>query len=108
MTLLALTERRTDEQIEADAEIERISRDEPDELIRYLHDGIGAAGTFYDHWYKRNNLPPPPCPGCIARELLGRDLVAEATSQEISRQIVSARRQRRVELSALDTQLPLL
>lgn len=90
--LLALAERRTDEQIEADAEIERISRDEPDEIVKAWQDAIGACGTFFDLWARRNNLPIPPCPGHAAMELAGRDLVAEQTTLVVSRQVVLFRR----------------
>lgn len=92
--LLALAERRSDEQIEADQEIERISRDEPDELIRSYQDGVAAAGTFFDLWVRRNNLPAPPCPGCAARELLQTDLVAVETMRVATGRLRAARRQR--------------
>lgn len=90
--LLALTELRSPEQIEADAEIERSSRDEPDEVVKAWQDAIGACGTFYDLWARRNNLPAPPCPGHAAMELAGRDLVAEQTTLVVSRQVVLFRR----------------
>lgn len=108
--MLALAERRTDEQIEADAEIETISRDEPDELIRKLQDAVGACATFVDYWYARNNLPAPPSPFAIAMELMGRDLVHERTMEVISHQVVRVRRARKVELSvfAADAQGMLL
>lgn len=108
--MLALADRRNDEQVDADEEIERFSRDEPDDLIRKLQDAIGACGTFFDAWYQRNNLPSPPNPGAIAMELMGRDLVHERTMRIVSSQVVIARRSRRATLSVLasESQLPLL
>lgn len=94
IALLALADRRTDEQIEADAEIEHLSRDEPDELVRAFQDAVASCGTFFDLWARRNNLPPPPCPGHTAQELTGRDLVAEAVTQVVSRQVFLMRRRK--------------
>lgn len=101
--MLALAERRTDEQIEADAEVETISRDEPDELIRKLQDAVGACATFVDYWFARNNLPAPPSPFAIALELMGRDLVHERTIELVERQIYEGRRRVKAELRVVGT-----
>lgn len=99
--MLALTDLRTSEQIEADAEIDRTSLDEADELVVWLQRAMAESGTFFDLWRKRNNLPAPPCPGCLVRELERRDLVGERTTETLSHQTIKARRQRKVELSTM-------
>lgn len=108
--MLALADRRTDEQIQADAEIDLTTADERDELVRYWQDAVGACGTFLDHWYQRNNLPSPPNPATYAMEMMGVDLVAEASLHTVSREVVTARFQKRsrVRVLAAEIQLPLL
>lgn len=102
--LPSLAELRTEEQIEADAEIERTSLDESDELVRKLQDAVAATATFIDYWYQRNNLPHPPSPYAIVMELLGRDLVHERTMEVVSHQVIQAKRSRKLELSVLATE----
>lgn len=99
--MLALADLRTAEQVDADGEIDRLSLDESDELVRKLQDAVAATATFVDYWHRRNNLPHPPSPYAIVMELMGRDLVQERTMEVVSHQVVQARRTRKLEMSVL-------
>jgi hypothetical protein len=108
--LLALADDRTPEQVEADEEIDRTLFEDPRKIMRAWQDAVGAAAGFFDLWAETNNLPPPPCPGHAASELMFIDLSADLTIAFIHRQIREARRQERAQLRLLaDTvQLSLL
>jgi hypothetical protein len=108
--LLALADLRSPEQIEADEEIERSSKDEPSPLMRAYQDALAACGTFFDLWSQQNNLPAPPCPGCTERELASTDLVAEATMRAVNGSLLALRRERVTSMRVLSqgAQLALL
>ena len=73
----ALPDLRTPYQREADAEIERECRDDPDPLERLRQDALAVCSEYFARLKARNNQAVPNCPGCEALMLEGRDLVGE-------------------------------
>ena len=83
---------------DGDAEIDASSLDDPNLLERKHQDAVATCSEYYDWVAAVNNQPRPACPGCEARELAGRDLVAEATLTLITSRLQKRRNEQREEL----------